>query len=247
MPRFKSDPPGPTSVIYMNVRDYVMERVKTAHKEGGQKDTSQSAFLGYLVGIGINVYEKQILTAEKGETPYREEQEASSAYFVSESIPAYGDKVIDISRHAHPNAPKDGVRFTNWDMVILPHMGKVAAGIPIEITGFSGEGIPYPKQKLRSKADDYFTVQVSGTSMIEAGIEDGDYIILKKAVEPAQGRIMLVKHDGDSTLKRVKIKEPNGKNGMEVYLHWEDGSGESRRVDSEDYEIQGEFFQNLGK
>ena len=66
MPKFSGDPPGPTKVIHINVRDDIMERVKVAHKEGGQKDSSQSAFLGYLIGIGINVYEKRILPLETG-------------------------------------------------------------------------------------------------------------------------------------------------------------------------------------
>jgi len=173
--------------------------------------------------------------------------EMTQALFVGEPTPAYGERTIDVSRYAQEDTPRDKVRFTGWDMVILPHMGKVAAGRPIEIGGFTGEGIPFPRPKLRGSEEDYFTVEIVGNSMTEAGISDGDYVVIRKAVEPMQGKIMLVKHDGDSTLKRVKIKEArNGnRNGIEVYLHWEDGSGHFKLVDSSEYEIQGEWYCTL--
>jgi len=167
------------------------------------------------------------------------------ALLVGEAAPTYGERTIDVSRYAHDDLPRDKVRFTGWDMVILPHMGKVAAGRPIEIGGFTGEGIPFPKPKLKGSEEDYFTVEIEGTSMTEAGINDGDYVVIRKAVEPKQGKIMLVKHDGDSTLKRIKIKESKNGNGMEVYLHWEDGSGNFKLVDSSEYEIQGELYCTL--
>jgi len=174
----------------------------------------------------------------------QKEGDMQQGLYVGESVPAYGEKVINIARYTRA-APVDGVRFTGWDMVILPHMGKTAAGRPIEIGGFTGEGFPFPEQMLKGRKDDYYTVQVEGSSMTEAGINDGDYIVLRKAIEPKQGKIMLVKYDGSSTLKRIKIRETTG--GIEVRLHWEDGSGKAKMVDSLEYEIQGEFYLNLGK
>jgi hypothetical protein len=50
----------------MNVPNDVMERVKKAKPKGGHSRQSDAAFLGYLIGIGINVYERQILPAEEG-------------------------------------------------------------------------------------------------------------------------------------------------------------------------------------
>ena len=156
-----------------------------------------------------------------------------------EAPPPYGDdRVIDISRHA---PKKDGVRFMGWKMIMLPHMGKVAAGHPIEIIGFTGEGVPFPEPLLKGNKSEYFTVEIKGTSMTEAGIEDGDIAVIRKAGEPKQNKIMLVRHEGDSTLKRIKIKET--KEGREVRLCWEDGSGHSVLVDDDQYEVQGEFFK----
>jgi hypothetical protein len=67
MPRRKDDPPGPSSVVHINVPEQVMERVKKARPSGGFSGMSESTFLGYLVGLGINVYEKGILPLERGE------------------------------------------------------------------------------------------------------------------------------------------------------------------------------------
>jgi hypothetical protein len=67
MPKYKDDPPGPTSNVYIRVEEGVQKRVKKAHKEGVQATTSEAAFYGYLIKLGINVYEKGILPLEKGE------------------------------------------------------------------------------------------------------------------------------------------------------------------------------------
>jgi hypothetical protein len=67
MPKFKDDPPGPTSNVYIRVAEDVQERVKKAHKEGIQSGSSEAAFYGYLIKLGINLYERQILPIERGD------------------------------------------------------------------------------------------------------------------------------------------------------------------------------------
>jgi hypothetical protein len=62
---FKGDPPGPTKTTHIRIREDIMDRVKRARPEGGHSDQSEAAFLGYLIGIGINVYEKHILPAAR--------------------------------------------------------------------------------------------------------------------------------------------------------------------------------------
>jgi repressor LexA len=139
----------------------------------------------------------------------------------------------------------DSVKFMGWDMVILPYVGKTAAGQPIEISAYTGQGWPFPLPKLKGNAEDYFVVLIDGTSMTEAGINTGDYVVIRKAEEPKNGKIMLVRYENSSTLKRIKIEKRKGKEA--VYLYWEDGSGDFKMVDSTEYEIQGVFYQNLGK
>lgn len=160
--------------------------------------------------------------------------------------PVYGSKTIDISRYRHNEIPMDGVKFLGWDMTILPVVGKTAAGKPIEVNIYTDEGMPFPRQLLKGKEEDYFIVEIEGTSMTEAGINNGDYVIIRKAEEPRNGKIMLVRYDNSSTLKRIKIKETK-KDGRQVFLYWEDGSGDFKLADSSEYEIQGEFYRNLGR
>ena len=66
MPRHKDDPPGPTKPIYVRIEDTVMERVKNIQKDGLWSNNSEGAFLGHLLKIGLNIYEKRILPLETG-------------------------------------------------------------------------------------------------------------------------------------------------------------------------------------
>jgi SOS-response transcriptional repressor LexA len=187
------------------------------------------AFMDYSMGIGREVKPK-----------------TDKPLLTKDPAPAYNSKTIDISRYSHDEIPMDSVKFVGWDMTILPVLGKTAAGKPIEVNVFTDEGMPFPRQLLKGKDEDYFIVKIDGTSMTEAGIKDEDYVIVRKAEEPKHGKIMLVLYENASTLKRIKIKETK-KNGRQVFLYWEDGSGDFKLVDSSEYEIQGEFYRNLGK
>jgi SOS-response transcriptional repressor LexA len=119
----------------------------------------------------------------------------------------------------------------------IPFYGKVAAGHPIDINIPPDRVVPVPAPVLKGDKTRYFTVEVKGTSMTRAGIKDGDYIVLRRAVEPEDGKVMLVRYGNESTVKRIRMK------GKTVLLCWEDGSGESIEVNSSEYEVQGEFVR----
>ena len=188
------------------------------------------AVMGYTTGIGRESVN----------------QRADKPLFTNDPAPAYGEKIIDFSRHAQKEAPMDTVKFMGWDMLILPYVGKVAAGEPIDINAYTGDGVPFPRPLLKGSEKDYFVIKIEGTSMTSADTHTGDIVVIRRAEEPVDGKIMLVRYENSSTLKRIKIKETK-KEGRRVYLHWEDGSGNARMVDSTEYEIQGEFYRNLGK
>jgi SOS-response transcriptional repressor LexA len=119
----------------------------------------------------------------------------------------------------------------------IPFYGKVAAGRPIDINIPPDRVVPIPAPVLKSDKSRYFSVEVKGTSMTNAGIKDGDYVIIRRAVEPESGKVMLMQYGNESTIKRIKMK------GKKVLLCWEDGSGEIIEVDSSEYEMQGEFVK----
>jgi SOS-response transcriptional repressor LexA len=69
--------------------------------------------------------------------------------------------------------------------------------------------------------------------MVEAGIDEGDLVVIRRAEEPEDGKIMLVRHENAATLKRI-IKR-KGK----TFLQWQDGTGREIEVKSRDYQVQG--------
>lgn len=70
----------------------------------------------------------------------------------------------------------------------IPLVGKVAAGRPIESVA-SGESIEVPSSLLKS--GEYFVLQVQGLSMIEDGILDGDYVVVRKQSTAENGQTVV--------------------------------------------------------
>ena len=83
----------------------------------------------------------------------------------------------------------------------LPFLGRIAAGNPIEAITGSFEQISVPNYLINGK-EDHFTLEVTGDSMIEAGIFDGDIAIIKKTTSAENGKIAAVLTlDNEITLK----------------------------------------------
>jgi repressor LexA len=78
-------------------------------------------------------------------------------------------------------------------------LGRIAAGSPIEAIEQEDE-LAFAEWE---EADDKFALKVSGESMIEEHIADGDYVILRRAEQARDGQIVAVRDDdGEATLKR---------------------------------------------
>lgn len=79
--------------------------------------------------------------------------------------------------------------------------GNIAAGIPIYMNDEIGERFYLPDDWLRGQ-EDCFMLKVKGDSMIGAGIEDGDYVLVRKQQEAHNRDIVIVALDDDATMKR---------------------------------------------
>mgnify|MGYP003196386664 CR=1 FL=1 len=88
----------------------------------------------------------------------------------------------------------------------VPIVGKVTAGVPILAVENIEEYFPLPKQVARQ--DETFMLNVKGTSMINAGIFDGDQIIVRKQSEARNGEIVVAMIEDEVTVKRF-FKEKN--------------------------------------
>ena len=87
----------------------------------------------------------------------------------------------------------------------IPVLGKIAAGTPIEAIQNEVNRIAIPEEL--SKGGEHFGLKVSGDSMIEAGINDGDTVIVKKANTANNGQIVVALiDDHEAMLKRIRKK-----------------------------------------
>ncbi len=86
----------------------------------------------------------------------------------------------------------------------LPLIGKVAAGQPIMAQeNYSGR---YPVSPLLFSPRADYLLQVSGLSMKDIGIMDGDWLAIHKTEQARNGQIIVARVDGDVTVKRLKLK-----------------------------------------
>ncbi|ACJ76008.1 LexA repressor [Thermosipho africanus H17ap60334] len=91
------------------------------------------------------------------------------------------------------------------ETVSIPVKGKISAGQGIEMFELVDEEIEIPVRMINGYGN-YFALRVEGTSMIEAHIIDGDYVILKKQYRIPNGQIAAVVFDNKVTLKRFYHK-----------------------------------------
>ncbi len=87
----------------------------------------------------------------------------------------------------------------------IPLLGKIAAGLPIEAIEEHAEDIPFPPGT--KNPEDYYALRVEGDSMIDAGINDGDTVIIRKTNIAENGKIVVALIDNhEATLKRYRKK-----------------------------------------
>ena len=98
--------------------------------------------------------------------------------------------------------PNNKTEYPNNNSITIPILGKIAAGHPIEAITDNTNYIDIP-QSLLGKGE-YFLLEVEGDSMINAGIFDGDQVIIEKRNDAKNGEIVVALIDNnEATLKRI--------------------------------------------
>ena len=88
----------------------------------------------------------------------------------------------------------------------LPLYGRIAAGTPIEALRDNSNFVDVPGAMLSARGE-FYALEVEGDSMIDAGIFDGDTVIIKRADTAENGAIAVaLVDDGEVTLKRIRRK-----------------------------------------
>ena len=90
--------------------------------------------------------------------------------------------------------------FSRTASVTLPVVGKVTAGIPILAEENIDEFIAIPESMVGE--GEHFILNVKGESMIQAGILDGDYLVIRKQPDANNGEIVVAMIDDEATVKR---------------------------------------------
>lgn len=108
------------------------------------------------------------------------------------------------------------------DVIEIPLHGRIAAGVPIEALEDS-QTLPVPAALLGS--GEHYALEVSGDSMVEAGIFDGDFALVKKADTARDGDIVVaLVNDEEATLKylyhdggKIRLDPANASYDPQVY------------------------------
>jgi len=110
------------------------------------------------------------------------------------------------------------------NMVDVPILGKVAAGAPLLATENIEDSVRIDSFLLGGNGKEVFALRITGSSMIEDGIFDGDYIFVKKAPSAHPGDIVVALIEDEATVKRYfpesdRIRfQPANKDMQPIYV-----------------------------
>jgi repressor LexA len=122
----------------------------------------------------------------------------------------------------------------------IPLMGRIAAGVPISAIQNHTQDIPVPPDIVGG--GEHFALEVKGDSMIDAGINEGDIIIVRRCETAENGDIVVALVDKEeATLKRLRKK------GASIALEAANPSYETRIFGPDQVDIQGRLVGLIRK
>lgn len=139
-------------------------------------------------------------------------------------------QVITGSKTEQPAAARP---VENTRAMDLPVMGKIAAGVPIEAINQKIDSVSVPGNMLQSKGLHY-ALEVKGDSMIDAGINSGDVVVIREQPDADNGDIVVaLVDDQEATLKRLR------KRGNAIALEAANPAYETRVYRDDQVKVQG--------
>lgn len=140
--------------------------------------------------------------------------------------------VVSITAAA-PKAPPVQIPLAANDVIEIPMHGRIAAGVPIE--AMEGQSMLSVPMALLG-AGEHYALEVSGDSMMEAGILDGDYALIRRTDSARDGEIVVALiHDDEATLKYLR------REGAQVRLDPANSSYEPQYYAPNEVRIQGKL------
>ncbi len=120
-------------------------------------------------------------------------------------------------------------------MVPVPVIGAVAAGQPILAVENIEEVFPLPRDIV--KDDQCFMLRVEGDSMIEAGIFDGDYVVVRQQPNAEDGDIVVALIEDEATVKRLRRRRNR--------VHLEPANKKMKPIVADDVQIIGRVLMSI--
>ena len=127
---------------------------------------------------------------------------------------------------ATPGGPANDIRE-------LPILGRIAAGTPIDAIQHEKDRVMVPEALLG--AGEHFVLEVSGDSMINAGILDGDQVVIRRTATANSGEIVVALVGEEATLKRLRKK------GASIALEAANPAYETRIFGPDQVQVQGKL------
>lgn len=146
----------------------------------------------------------------------------------------FSPEVIEGDRGRNRPAPVVAAQPSNdpGAPISIPVMGRIAAGTPIEAIQTNSHTVIVPPDMLGS--GEHFALEIRGDSMIEAGIFDGDTVVIRKSESADSGDIVVALiDDEEATLKRLRRK------GASIALEAANPAYETRIFGPDRVRIQG--------
>lgn len=98
-------------------------------------------------------------------------------------------------------------RASSLKKVLVPYFeGGVAAGFPSPAEDYTELKLDLNEQLIKNK-DATFFARVRGKSMLDAGLSDGDILVVDRSQEPCDGKIAVCFIDGEFTVKRIRVED----------------------------------------
>ncbi len=153
---------------------------------------------------------------------------------MSDMVGGFTPRVIEGDRPARP-APAEAQAVSTQGVMDLPMMGKIAAGVPIEAIAHASHNVAVPGSMIAG-AGQHYALEVKGDSMIEAGINDGDVVIIRETQVANNGDIVVaLVEDHEATLKKFFRR------GNAIALEAANPAYETRVLPEDQVKVQGKL------
>ncbi|PZO79424.1 MAG: repressor LexA [Mesorhizobium amorphae] len=202
--------------------DEMKEALDLASKSGIHRLIMALEERGFIRRLPNRARALEVLRLPEAATPVPQPPRKFSPSVIEGSL---GRKPVEQAK------PQQSARDTS---VSLPVMGRIAAGVPIEAIQHQTHSIVVPPEML--SGGEHYALEVRGDSMVDAGILDGDTVIIRNTNTANAGEIVVaLVDDQEATLKRFRRK------GASIALEAANPAYETRIFGPDRVKVQGKL------